>query len=85
MDHMPSATGPGGVGPGPSDLDKAFDWFKLVLVLLVLVFVVWILNKIGLLPYVVKGIGYILFWPYYLLKWIFSDGSNKKRYKKKRR
>ena len=83
MDHMPDAKGP--VDTVQGDMDKVFDWLKLVLVLVVLVFVVWILNKIGLLPYVVKGIGYILFWPYYLLKWIFSDGSNKKRYKKKRR
>lgn len=83
MDHMPDAKGP--VDTVQGDLDKVFDWLKLVLVFVVLVFVVWILNKTGLLPYVIKGIGYILFSPYYLLKWIFSDGSNKKRYKKKRR
>lgn len=84
MDHIPTATGPTEI-KDLYDTDGVVNWLKVILIILLSAVVVWILNKIGLLPYVMKGIYYIITWPYYLIKWISGGGSGKKRYKKKRR
>ncbi len=83
MDHVPNASGPVDVGGG--DLDKAIDYIKMIFIIILVVICLLLLSKMGLLTPVLKGIGYIILSPYYLIKWIFSDGSNNKRYKKKRR
>ena len=81
LDHVPSLP----IIGGENNDAEIFNWLKIILIVIVSFAIVWILNKIGLLPYIMKGVQYILLSPYYLFKWIFGGGSSKKRYKKKRR